>query len=65
MVTSTAERSQLLNRKDAMSKLNAILTNMELEEQRKQDNNAWREHMQIERGNPVRVYEGMGFKRKR
>ena len=65
MVTSTAERTQLLNRKDAMRKLNAILNNMELEEQRKQDNSAWREHMQIVRGNPIRVYEGMDFKRKK
>lgn len=65
VVTSTAERTQLLNRKDAMRKLNAILNNMELEEQRKQDNSAWREHMQIVRGNPIRVYEGMDFKRKK
>ena len=42
-----------------MRKLNAILNNMELEEQRKQDNSAWRKHMQIVIGNPIRVYEGM------
>ena len=64
-VTSTAERSQLQNRKDAMRKLNGILNQMEQEEQKKQDNSAWKEHMQIVRGNPVRVYEGMEFKRKK
>ena len=48
-----------------MRKLNAILNNMELEEQRKQDNSAWRKHMQIVIGNPIRVYEGMDFKRKK
>lgn len=63
-VTSTAERSQLQNRKDAMRKLNAILNQMELEEQKKQYNSAWREHMQIVRGNPVRVYTGIDFKQK-
>ena len=63
-VTSTAERSQLQNRKDAMRKLNAILNQMEAEEQKKQDNTAWKEHTQIVRGNPVRVYVGMNFKRK-
>ncbi|MDO4482524.1 MAG: peptide chain release factor H [Bacillota bacterium] len=64
-VTSTAERSQLLNRRDAMRKLNAILTAREIEAKKKQTNAAWRQHSQIVRGNPVRVYEGMNFKRKK
>ena len=34
-------------------------------EKQKQVNSAWREHTKIVRGNPVRVYEGEGFKRKR
>jgi len=29
----------------------------------KQANQAWREHTRIVRGNPVRVYEGMDFRR--
>lgn len=64
-VTSTAERSQLLNRRDAMRKLNAILASREIEAKKKQADTAWRQHTQIVRGNPVRVYEGMNFKRKR
>lgn len=64
-VTSTSERSQLANRKDALHKLNLILKQMELEEEQKQTNSAWREHTKIVRGNPVRVYEGMDFKRKK
>ena len=64
-VTSTAERSQLQNRKDAMRKLSALLDKKEQMVQSRQDNNAWREHMRIVRGNPVRVYEGMYFKRKK
>lgn len=62
-VTSTAERSQAANRRDALNKLNAILEQMEREEQQKQAKSAWREHSRIVRGNPVRVYEGLGFKR--
>lgn len=64
-VTSTAERSQLQNRKNALDKLNSILANMEAAGQAKQVNDAWREHTQIIRGNPVRVYKGMGFTRKK
>ena len=63
-VTSTSERSQLLNKKDALKKLNAILTDKQLEQQRLQINTAWKEHNLIVRGNPVRTYEGLNFKRK-
>lgn len=65
MVTSTSERSQYANKKDALEKLNVILSQRELAEKQKQVNSAWREHTKIVRGNPVRVYEGEGFKRKR
>ena len=64
-VTSTSERSQYANKKDALEKLNVILSQRELAEKQKQVNSAWREHTKIVRGNPVRVYEGEGFKRKR
>lgn len=62
-VTSTAERSQLQNRKDAMNKLMAKLAEAQMREKAKQTNIAWKHHTQIIRGNPVRVYEGMEFKR--
>lgn len=64
-VTSTSERSQYANKKDALEKLNVILSQRELAEKQKQVNSAWREHTKIVRGNTVRVYEGEGFKRKR
>lgn len=64
-VTSTSERSQYANKKDALNKLSVILKKMETEEKQKQVNSAWQEHTKIIRGNPVRVYEGMNFKRKR
>ena len=64
VVTSTAQRSQLQNRKDALERLYQILADKELASQQKQTNDAWKEHTRIVRGNPVRIYEGMNFKRK-
>lgn len=64
IVTSTSKRSQYANKKDALNKLNVILRQMELEGKKKQTNSAWQEHTKIVRGNPVRVYVGMDFKRK-
>lgn len=62
-VTSTTERSQYLNRQNAMVKLNAILQQKERQGQQMQAEQAWREHKQIVRGNPVRTYVGMEFRR--
>ncbi len=63
-VTSTAQRSQIQNRKDAMRKLNAILREKQEAENARQKDDAWKKHAGIVRGNPVRIYEGMNFKRK-
>lgn len=62
-VKSTAERSQLQNRKDAMRKLMAKLAEKNKNLQAKQTNEAWQQHTQLVRGNPVRVYKGENFKR--
>lgn len=64
VVTSTSERTQLANRKDALHKLTILLNEQEKQAKKKQANDAWREHTKIERGNPVRIYEGMAFRRK-
>lgn len=61
-VTSTTERSQYRNRKNALAKLNAILQQRKQEERQKQADSAWREHNRIVRGNPVRTYQGMEFR---
>lgn len=63
VVTSTQERSQLLNRKNALEKLTDQLCIKRHEQIQLQVNNAWREHNRIVRGNPVRIYEGMKFTR--
>ena len=60
-VSSTRERSQLLNKKDAIRKLAIVLKNRNDFEKEKSRNNAWSKHSEIVRGNPVRVYEGEKF----
>ncbi len=62
-VTSTAERSQELNRKDAKKKMTAILSSINQKAKADKKNEAWREHNRLQRGNPVRTYKGMDFKR--
>ena len=64
VVTSTSQRSQKQNRQEALQKLNAILREKQNDAKARQKNDAWREHTRIVRGNPVRVYEGMDFKRR-
>ena len=61
VITSTKERSQYMNRQDALKKLTAILKQIGKDNRDKQKNEAWSKHAQIVRGNPVRVYEGTGF----
>lgn len=63
-VTSTEERSQYLNKQKALKRIQAVLDTMKQEAGAKQTNQAWREHTKIVRGNPVRVYEGVEFRRK-
>jgi len=62
-VTSTSERSQYLNRKEAMEKLEAALGRKDAADKARQKKDAWREHGELVRGNPVRVYKGEGFVR--
>lgn len=63
-VVSTQARSQHMNKQLALNRLCEILAERNLEYDRKEKNLAWLEHSRLERGNPVRTYEGMEFKRK-
>lgn len=60
-VTATEERSQLQNRRIALEKLQAIFAAQEAEAKQDQKHSAWREHTQLVRGNPVRIYQGETF----
>lgn len=64
-VTSTEERSQFMNKQKAIKRLQGILTALEQENNAKQINQAWKEHYELVRGNPVRTYEGINFKLKK
>ena len=61
VVTSTAQRSQQMNRTDAMKKLKLVLTQINYDTKAGQKNSAWREHTGLQRGNPIRVYKGKDF----
>lgn len=62
VVTCTEERSQALNRKRALEKLDQELKNRASAEESKQNIAAWNSSNQIIRGNPVRVYAGIDFR---
>lgn len=62
-VTSTRERSQYLNKQDALRKLGAVLKEKAEDSKSRSKNGAWKEHNRIVRGNPVRVYRGLAFNR--
>ena len=61
-VYSTKERSQFMNKQDALKKLSAVLKQTNVDSKDKQKNSAWSKHAHIVRGNPVRIYEGESFK---
>ena len=61
-VTATNERTQHLNYRCALQKIESLIEKQNTKAAKEQTNNAWREHNRIVRGNPVRVYKGMGFK---
>lgn len=64
-VVSTQARSQHMNKQIVLNRLCEILSEMNLEQERKEKNLAWMEHTRLERGNPIRTYEGVEFRRKR
>ncbi|WP_407399988.1 peptide chain release factor-like protein [Treponema sp.] len=61
VVTCTEERSQALNRKRALEKLNLEIKCRASAEKSKQNAAAWNSSNSIVRGNPVRIYEGKNF----
>ena len=63
-ISSTRERSQLMNKKDALRKLAIVLKNKNTSQIEQSKNNAWSKHTDIVRGNPIRIYEGERFRLK-
>lgn len=58
------ERSQHLNRKLALGRLYEKLDQEKKDAEDKQQKQRWSDHASLERGNPIRVYEGQNFKLK-
>lgn len=65
VITCTEERSQNLNRKRALEKLEAQLKNLKDLEKSKQNAAAWSCSNGLVRGNSVRIYEGKDFRLKK
>lgn len=64
-VVCTEERSQYMNKQKAIKRIQEQLLQKEQQVHARHQNAAWREHNRIVRGNPVRVYEGERFLRKK
>ena len=60
---STNERSQHMNKKLALERLYQLVAEQNANGRRVTDRGNWLEHTRLVRGNAVRVYEGLEFKR--
>ena len=56
-------RSQHQNKKIAIARLKAKCIQFQLEKLSKDAKNEWTNHLNIERGNPIRIFKGSNFKR--
>lgn len=64
-VVSTEARSQHMNKQIALNRLCDILAERDMECARREKELAWMEHTRLERGNPVRIYEGEDFRQRK
>lgn len=56
-------RSQFQNKKLAIERLQEAINNNELEQMQNQNFEHWKKTTDIQRGNPIRTYEGIKFKK--
>ena len=63
-VSASEERSQYLNKKLALAKLARKLESKEKQKAEALDQECWQMHQNLERGNPIRTYQGKNFKYK-
>ena len=61
-VLASDYRSQLQNKKAARERLEKRLAEYRLKDQQANVREGWQQHDELERGNPVRVFTGTGFK---
>jgi len=55
-------RSQLQNKKEAMKRMQQVLEIKSLEQAKNQIQNGWKNHNELDRGDPVKVFKGTDFK---
>jgi peptide chain release factor len=58
------ERSQIANRKRAIERLSILVTRRSERQRDAARQQRWEGHNELERGNPVRVYEGADFRKR-
>ena len=63
-VTAQEERSQYANKKLCLIKLSAHFSQIEQAQSADKQKSIWVNHKSLERGNPIRIYEGSKFKLK-
>lgn len=64
-VTASDSKSQLQNKKAAIEKIKLALSQLDIDKIRERIDEQWREHLSLQRGNPVKVFEGGSFLEKR
>jgi len=64
-VAVSDSRSQLQNRKLAVERLKEVFTLWQINALQNIQQEQWKDHHELERGNPVRVYTGKEFKKER
>lgn len=64
-VVCTEERSQYMNKRKAIKRIQEQLKLLNQNALANHQNDAWREHNRIIRGNPIRIYAGIDFARVR
>ncbi|MCP4213423.1 MAG: peptide chain release factor H [bacterium] len=62
-VRADEERSQHMNKKLAIARLDMLLEEQQREQQKEDEKERWKTHNQLERGNGIRIYKGESFKR--
>ena len=65
VVTATEERTQQANRRIAIKKMEELLAQRKIKAGAKAIHYARHGHYEIVRGNPVRIYDGLDFQRKK
>ncbi len=61
-VTASDSKSQMQNKKAALAKMKLAMEQHQIELLQARVDEQWREHLSLQRGNPVKVFEGRSFK---